>query len=84
LREDVKIVREEFWGNGAVKQQRPSAKRMKVKGTGREKERPRNNEVIGTSNGPAKDGGNGKDGVGWPGGDRTVPVSGSIGVYCRI
>jgi hypothetical protein len=66
LREDVKTLREEFWEDGAVKQQRPSAKRLEVKGTERERERPRNNEVIGTSNGPARDGGggNGKDGVG--------------------
>lgn len=72
LREDVKIVREEFWEDGAVKQQRPSAKRMKVKGTGREKERPRNNEVIGTSNGPAKDGGEWERWGRVTGGGRTV------------
>lgn len=54
LKEDVKILREEFWEDGAVKQQRPSAKRLEVKGTEREKERPRNNEVIGTLNGPAR------------------------------
>ncbi|KAI3588700.1 hypothetical protein IWW34DRAFT_780701 [Fusarium oxysporum f. sp. albedinis] len=57
LREDVKTLREEFWEDGAVKQQRPSAKRLKVKGTEREGERPRDNEVIGTLNGPAIDGG---------------------------
>lgn len=57
LREDVKTLREEFWEDGAVKQQRPSAERLKVKGTEREGERPRDNEVIGTLNGPAIDGG---------------------------
>jgi hypothetical protein len=55
LREDVKTLREEFLEDGAVKQQRPSAHRLRVKGTEEDEEKPRNNEVIGTLNGPAKD-----------------------------
>lgn len=68
----MKTLREEFWEDGAVKQQRPSARRLKVKGTKKEKERPRNNEVIGTLNGPGKtegEWGMGKMGSGdrgWP------------------
>jgi hypothetical protein len=57
LRGDVKTLREEFWEDGAVKQQRPSAHRLRVKGTEEDEEKPRNNEVIGTLNGPGKDGG---------------------------
>jgi hypothetical protein len=85
LKEDVKTLREEFWEDGAVKQQRPSAKRLEVKGTERERERPRNNEVIGTSNGPARDGGGewerwGRVTGGWARG----PVRCRIRVYRRL
>lgn len=48
-RGDVKNLGEEFWEEGAVKQQRPSAQSLEVKGTGRGRDRPRGSEVIGTS-----------------------------------
>jgi hypothetical protein len=89
LKEDVKTLREEFWEDGAVKQQRPSAKRLEVKGTERERERPRNNEVIGTSNGPARDGGGewerwGRVTGGWPYGTaRNQGLSATIAGFNR-
>lgn len=48
-RGDVKNLGEEFWEDGAVKQQRPSAKSLEVKGTEGGRGRPRGSEVIGTS-----------------------------------
>lgn len=84
LREDVRTWREEFWEEGAVKQQRPSAHRLRVKGTEEEEEKPRNNEVIGTLNGPGKDGGEwerwGRVTGGWARG----PVRYRIRVYRRL
>ena len=45
----MKNLGEEFWEDGAVKQQRPSAKSLEVKGTEGGRGRPRGSEVIGTS-----------------------------------
>lgn len=48
-RGDVKNLGEEFWEDGAVKQQRPSAQSLEVKGTEGGRDKPRGSEVIGTS-----------------------------------